>query len=152
MLIEVWTSFNPFILKPNPNLPMPKIVKDQGSTINLPKCSRIDSLEKVLMLENTSGIDDHRYLYRGQNVCCDFSIFPSIPIKRIGNRLSTISLPPFLMFLFLVFYRCRRGSTISRTFMRITYANHNCLMLMSMRINARRLLFLCGFFTYLNSF
>jgi hypothetical protein len=48
-------SLSHVFLKPNPSLFMPKSVKDQRLAINLPKFSRISSLEKFSMLKTHRG-------------------------------------------------------------------------------------------------
>jgi hypothetical protein len=94
--------------------------KCQGSTINnnLLKRSQIGSLENVSMPKTQRGstIDDNFIVVK--NAFYDPYGFSPILIKCVRHRLSMISFHPSLTSVLLVFYRCRRGSTISRTFMR----------------------------------
>jgi len=61
MSIEVGNFFEPHILKPSPNLPTQKGVQNWRLAIKLPKFSRIDYFEKVLMPKTHRGstIDDN---------------------------------------------------------------------------------------------
>jgi hypothetical protein len=52
---ESGLSLSHTFLKPKPNLSVPESVKDRRSVINLPKCSRIGSLEKVSMSKMHRG-------------------------------------------------------------------------------------------------
>jgi hypothetical protein len=151
VLIGVGTFFKPYVLKPNPNLPTLKSVKDRRSTINLPKCSRIDSLEKVSMTKTHRGstIDDNFIVVK--MIVVTFLDFPD-PDK--AHRASSIDdfFTSFVNVCLSHIFRCRRGSAISRTFMRITYANQNPPSTDVDEDRCSTTVVLCGSFTYLNYF
>jgi hypothetical protein len=115
LLIEIGNFFKLYVLRLNPIFLMPKSIKDQRSTINLPKCSLIDSHKKVMMSKVYWVLAINDMLIVDKMIVLTFLNFPD-PIKRIAHRLSMISLIIFSMSILLIFCRYQRGSAISWVF------------------------------------
>jgi hypothetical protein len=88
ILIRIKTFFKLYSLKLNPILPTLKNIKDRRSVINLPRCSRIDSLENILMLKT------HRWSTIGDMFVTDKMIvltFLEFPDPDKAHRSLTIN-------------------------------------------------------------
>jgi hypothetical protein len=76
MLIRIETFFKLYVLKPNPILSTSKSIKDQRTTINLPKCSPIDSLEKFPIPKMHRGLMIEDMFFADRMIVSTFLYFP----------------------------------------------------------------------------